>query len=519
MRSPRKLAAVGEDEIVIGSRDAERAAATAAELGGRVTGATNDDAVRGVDLAVLAVNADAALDTARAVAGALGTTPLLCVASAISFERGRGMLPDPDALSLAERVQQLVDAPVAAGLHSVAASNLEEAPDEDALVCGDDETAKSLSLELAGRLVGGRAARRRPARERPCARRVDRGDREPEPPLQGARGHPRHRRSAMIELIPVHGLPEIRKDDDLAALVVERIELQPRDVLVLAQKAVSKAEGRVVRIDDYEASEKAIELAGDERDPREVEVILREAKRIVRERGPLVIAETRHGFVCASAGVDHSNAPEPGTLVLLPVDPDASARAVRDRIAELTGVDVGVSSRTRSGGPFRQGTTDVAIGVAGVPAIARPPRHDRPDRLRAPLEPGRGRRRDRRRSRSRPRQGRGRAGRGRPRPPARRRRLGAGDRDRARARSLQLNPVGASPLYKTLRSSLHHLTPAATVPRSRGRALSPKPRPVTPSQPRRPRPRRTIRAFPYSAEHCGARGPHHVCARRGGVRA
>jgi len=173
----------------------------------------------------------------------------------------------------------------------------------------------------------------------------------------------------MIELIPVHGLPEIREGDDLAALVVELIELQARDVLVLAQKAVSKAEGRVVRIDDYEASTKAIELAGDERDPREVEVILREAKRIVRERGPLVIAETSHGFVCASAGVDHSNAPEHGTLVLLPVDPDASARAVRDRVAELAGVDVGVVVTDSFGRPFRQGTTDVAIGVAGLPAM------------------------------------------------------------------------------------------------------------------------------------------------------
>jgi coenzyme F420-0:L-glutamate ligase/coenzyme F420-1:gamma-L-glutamate ligase len=173
----------------------------------------------------------------------------------------------------------------------------------------------------------------------------------------------------MIELIPVRGLPEIRAGDDLAALVVELIELQPRDVLVLAQKAVSKAEGRVVRIGDYEASAKAVELAGDERDPREVEVILREAKRIVRERGPLVIAETSHGFVCASAGVDHSNAPEHGTLVLLPVDPDASARRVRDRVAELTGVDVGVIVTDSFGRPFRQGTTDVAIGVAGIPAI------------------------------------------------------------------------------------------------------------------------------------------------------
>jgi NADPH-dependent F420 reductase len=152
-----RLVAVGEDEIVIGSRDAERAAATAAELGGGATGATNEDAVRGADLAVLAVNADGALDTARAVAEALGTTPLLSAASAIRFEKGRGMLPDPDPRSLAERVQELVRAPVAAGLHSVAARNLEEAPDEDTFVCGDDEAAKALALELAGRVVDGRA--------------------------------------------------------------------------------------------------------------------------------------------------------------------------------------------------------------------------------------------------------------------------------------------------------------------------------------------------------------------------
>ena len=173
----------------------------------------------------------------------------------------------------------------------------------------------------------------------------------------------------MISLIPVRGLPEIREGDDLAALIVKLVELQPRDVVVLAQKAVSKAEGRVVRIDDFEASAKAIELAADERDPREIEVILREAKRIVRERGPLVIAETTHGFVCASAGVDHSNAPEPGTLVLLPVDPDASARAFRARVRELVGLDVGVVITDSFGRPFRQGTTDVAIGVAGIPAI------------------------------------------------------------------------------------------------------------------------------------------------------
>jgi len=173
----------------------------------------------------------------------------------------------------------------------------------------------------------------------------------------------------MIEIIPVHGLPEIRQGDDLAALVLQRAELRDGDVLVIAQKAVSKAEGRVVRIDDFEPSEKARELAGDERDPREVEVVLREAQQIIRERGPLVIAQTTHGFICASAGVDHSNAPEPGTLVLLPVDPDASARGIRARVQELARAEVGVVVTDSFGRPFRQGTTDVAIGVAGVPAI------------------------------------------------------------------------------------------------------------------------------------------------------
>ena len=173
----------------------------------------------------------------------------------------------------------------------------------------------------------------------------------------------------MISLLPVRGLPEIREGDDLAAMVAERAELEDRDVVVVAQKAVSKAEGRVIRLDELEASDKARELAGDERDPREVEAVLREAKRIVRERGPLVIAETQHGFICASAGVDHSNAPEEGMLVLLPVDPDRSARELRERLRELTGRTVGVVVTDSFGRPFRQGTTDVAIGLAGVPAI------------------------------------------------------------------------------------------------------------------------------------------------------
>jgi coenzyme F420-0:L-glutamate ligase/coenzyme F420-1:gamma-L-glutamate ligase len=170
----------------------------------------------------------------------------------------------------------------------------------------------------------------------------------------------------VISIVPVAGLPEIRRGDDLGTLIAGAAELQDGDVVVVAQKVVSKAEGRVVRLSELEPSPRARELAGDERDPRELEAVLRETVRVVRERGPLVIAETKHGFVCASAGVDHSNAPEPGTVVLLPLDPDASARGISAAILERTGRAVAVVVSDSFGRPFRNGTTDVAIGVSGL---------------------------------------------------------------------------------------------------------------------------------------------------------
>ena len=166
-------------------------------------------------------------------------------------------------------------------------------------------------------------------------------------------------------MIPVKGIPEVREGDDLAALLAGAAAFEDGDVLVVAQKVVSKAEGRVVSLDGVEPSEAARELAGVE-DPRRLEVILREAARIVRSRPPLLIAETRHGFVCASAGVDASNAAGPGTLVLLPLDPDASATRIRLGLLERTGCRVGVVVSDSFGRAWRQGTTDVAIGVAGI---------------------------------------------------------------------------------------------------------------------------------------------------------
>ncbi|MDQ3085880.1 MAG: coenzyme F420-0:L-glutamate ligase [Actinomycetota bacterium] len=176
--------------------------------------------------------------------------------------------------------------------------------------------------------------------------------------------------SGELRVIPLRGLPELDEGDDLGALLVESAKnaagLETGDIVVVAQKAVSKVEGRVRHLDQIEPSDRARELAGDD-DARRIEVILQESRRIVRMRPPtLIIAETRHGYVCASAGVDQSNAKGPSTLILLPLDSDASARLLRNRIRELSGVDVGVIVSDSFGRPFRRGTTDVALGVAGL---------------------------------------------------------------------------------------------------------------------------------------------------------
>jgi 8-hydroxy-5-deazaflavin:NADPH oxidoreductase len=150
-----RIQALGE-EVVIGSRDSSRAKEIAAVIG--VEGAANDEAVEGADLVVLAVRSNAALETARALATVLGTTPLLCVASDLTFT-DNGVLPGRQTYSLAEHIDRIVEGPVAAGLQSLAAAHLAQAepPEEDVLVCGDDPRAKEPSLELAGRLVRGRA--------------------------------------------------------------------------------------------------------------------------------------------------------------------------------------------------------------------------------------------------------------------------------------------------------------------------------------------------------------------------
>ena len=181
-----------------------------------------------------------------------------------------------------------------------------------------------------------------------------------------------HHKVSAVTVIPLEGLPDLEPEDDLGLLLhgaaVRVGGLEDGDVVVVAQKAVSKVEGRVVHLETIEPSERARELAGDV-DPRRLEVILREAREVLRVRPPLVIAETRHGFVCASAGVDASNARGPDTLVLLPLDPDASASRLRAAVRVHTGVEVGVVVSDSFGRAWRRGTTDVALGVSGIAAL------------------------------------------------------------------------------------------------------------------------------------------------------
>jgi coenzyme F420-0:L-glutamate ligase/coenzyme F420-1:gamma-L-glutamate ligase len=177
-----------------------------------------------------------------------------------------------------------------------------------------------------------------------------------------------------VTITGIEGIPELQPGDDLSRLIIDAAAKQgvtflDGDVLVVTQKAVSKVEGRFVDLETVEPSALAIELAANwERDPRHVEVVLRETKRIVRMDHGVIISETRHGLVCANAGVDASNVPG-GRLVLLPVDPDASAQRIRDGIATGAGADVAVIISDTFGRPWRVGYTEVAIGVAGMQPI------------------------------------------------------------------------------------------------------------------------------------------------------
>jgi coenzyme F420-0:L-glutamate ligase/coenzyme F420-1:gamma-L-glutamate ligase len=175
-------------------------------------------------------------------------------------------------------------------------------------------------------------------------------------------------------LIAPANLPHIKPDDDLAVLIVAALRteggLRDHDVVVLAQKIVSKSEGRLFRLSDVTPSERAVEYGHKvDKDPRLVELILRESKEVVRAITGVLIVEHRLGFVMANAGIDASNVDDPDQVLLLPVDPDRSARKLREQFKEIAGVDVGVVINDSWGRAWRVGTTGAAIGAAGVPGV------------------------------------------------------------------------------------------------------------------------------------------------------
>ncbi len=182
-----------------------------------------------------------------------------------------------------------------------------------------------------------------------------------------------------VEVIALEGLPEISPGDDLPALIVSAVRATPRveplrsdDVLVVTQKIVSKAEGAIVDLTTVTPRPEAVEFAERfGRDPRQIEVVLREARRVIRMEHGVLITETPHGFICANGGVDASNVgPQSGSIVtLLPADPDASADRVRNAVRDAFGVDLAVIVSDSFGRTWRWGITDVAIGVSGIAPI------------------------------------------------------------------------------------------------------------------------------------------------------
>jgi coenzyme F420-0:L-glutamate ligase/coenzyme F420-1:gamma-L-glutamate ligase len=178
----------------------------------------------------------------------------------------------------------------------------------------------------------------------------------------------------VLTAVALEGLPEVARGDDLGGLIASAAGVAPAgaglangDLLVVAHKVVSKAEGRTRSLSDVMPGARAVEIAGEwGKDPRHVQVVLDESRALLRAERGVLICVTHHGFVCANAGVDASNAPEPDVVVLLPRDPDASARALRARLRELTGIAPGIVITDSFGRAWRHGQIDVAIGCAGL---------------------------------------------------------------------------------------------------------------------------------------------------------
>lgn len=188
-----------------------------------------------------------------------------------------------------------------------------------------------------------------------------------------------------IQLLPITGIPEISPGDDLPDILISASgkDLLDGDVLVVTHKIIAKAEGRIVDLRTVEPSALAKRFATEYgKDPRQIEVVLRESRRVVRMDRGVIISETHYGFVCANAGVDASNVPDEESVCLLPIDPDLSARRIREALVERLGIDVAVVVSDSFGRAWRLGITDIAIGVAGMnPIVDYRGRRDQHGRL------------------------------------------------------------------------------------------------------------------------------------------
>jgi coenzyme F420-0:L-glutamate ligase / coenzyme F420-1:gamma-L-glutamate ligase len=403
--------------VVIGSRDAARASAAAEAIGAalagvagsaRPTGTDNLAAARAADVVVLAVPYAAQDETLEAVAGVLAGRILLTVVVPLRPPKvTRVQLPPAGSAAVEAQARVGPGVRVVAAFQNVAAAHLADLGRDigcDVLVCGDDADAKALVLDLvratgavgydAGPLANasvtegltsvliginkrhpGGAAGVRIANVLTAHPAGPHADVAPVP-ADAPRSADLPVLPPAVTLHPLTDLPPVRPGDDLAALVLSALAraglpLAGGDVLVVAQKVVSKAEGRLVDLATVVPSPEAERLgAVVGKDPRLVEVILSESRAVVRAVPGVLIIETRLGFVCANAGVDHSNVGAEGQVALLPVDPDASARRLRAALAAGTGADVAVIINDSHGRPWREGTVGVAVGAAGIAAVA-----------------------------------------------------------------------------------------------------------------------------------------------------
>ena len=388
--------------VLIGSRSAERAVEKARELEtahaigtGALAGASLERAASESDVVVLTVPYASHRETLLKIAELLPGKILVDATVPLKPPKvGRVQLPDAGSAALEAQALLGEGVEVVSAFQNVGAHNLHHADatiECDVLVSGDKAAARDLVIGLA-RAAGMRAFHAGPLANSVAAEAltsiligINRRYGYPGAGLRITPGHggsdaadhvaPRSHAPERLEYLALKDLPEVQAGDDLAAMLVEKAErtgagLLDHDVLVVASKIVSKAEGRSVRLEDVEPSAEALKLAGKaDKDPRLVELILRESSRVLRHKPGVIVVEHRLGLVMANAGIDFSNVEQEGSdgrALLLPEDPDGSAHELRERIRTLAGVELGIVVNDSIGRAWRRGTVGHAIGVAGI---------------------------------------------------------------------------------------------------------------------------------------------------------